>query len=70
MWCSGESCLTESQVWVSKQSLCICRGMLAPVHPFPDGQTPLMWEPLAMGLPFFPQDGYCSHIPDIYIVEC
>ena len=50
---SGESCLTESsQVVGSKQPLRrFCGGKACLGFSLP--QTPLMWEPLALGLPFF-----------------
>ena len=50
---SGESCLTESsQVVGSKQPLRrFCGGKACLGFSLP--QTPLMWEPPALGLPFF-----------------
>ena len=50
-WCSGESCLTESPgrgFEAAAPQICggkACLGFSLP-------QTPLMWEPPALGLPF------------------
>ena len=49
-WCSGESCLTESPGHgFEAGSPQILRGEGLP-RVFPP-QTPLMWEPSALGLP-------------------
>ena len=51
-WCSGESCLTESPGrGFEAASPLILRGEGLPRFSLP--QTPLMWEPPALGLPFY-----------------
>ena len=52
-WCSGESCLTESPGrGFEAASPQILRGGEACLG-FSLPQTPLMWEPPALGLPFY-----------------
>jgi len=49
-WCSGESCLTESPGHgFEAASPQICGGKACLGFSLP--QTPLMWEPPALGLP-------------------
>ena len=50
-WCGGESCLTESSGRGFEQPLRgFCGGKACLGFSLP--QTPLMWEPLELGLPF------------------
>jgi hypothetical protein len=49
-WCSGESGLTDSLGRGFRSAL--ARGRFASIYPFPR-TNPLMWEPPALGLPFF-----------------
>jgi len=49
-WCSGESCLTESPGRGFEAASPQIYGEACLVFPLP--QTPLMWEPPALGLPF------------------
>ena len=49
-WCSGESCLTESPgrgFEAASPQICGGKACLG----FSLSQTPLMWEPPALGLP-------------------
>jgi hypothetical protein len=63
-WCSGESCLTESPGrGFEAASPQILRGKACLGFSLP--QTPLVWEPPALGLPFL----WCSFCDVLLMIE-